>query len=103
MSSLHITITGVQMLIKNLMILVFIFAGTAMAEVMTIEDKLIATATMVKYSGQGGLIALEPGEYLMLLDVALQQGYKPSPALLQALDDQPGLLQKTQERAAAQE
>lgn len=69
------------------------------AKVMGWEDKLISMVTLVQYGGKGGLIGFSQEDYLMLLDTALQQGYKPSPALLKALADQPELLTKTQQRA----
>ena len=89
------------MLIKSLMISLVMLTGTAMANVMTMEDKLISMATMVKYSGRGGLIEFSQGDYLTLLDIALQEGYTPGPALLKELADQPDLLLETQSRVEA--
>jgi hypothetical protein len=71
------------------------------ASVMSLEDKLLSMVTMVKYSGRGGLVELSQQDFLMLLDSALQTGYKPGPALLKALADQPDLLKKTQQRVKA--
>jgi hypothetical protein len=71
------------------------------ATVMSFEDKLLAVLELNAYQGTDvnvGMTQFSQDDFLVLLDVGLEQGYQPGAAfspILAVLADQPELLNKT--------
>jgi hypothetical protein len=75
--------------------------------VMSFEDKLLTVLNLSEYKDIGidaGMTQFSQDDFLVLLDIGLEQGYQPGAAfslVVEVLADQPDLLNKTLQKLQA--